>query len=139
MSVGVVQWLRRRRGARGASAVELALLTPLLSVLLVGAVQIGAMYTRSLELENVARDAARLASEDLDATLATIEQRATDGLDDPSGVVVTVTPAVDQPCVDRAGLPVSVAVRETHPLDVLFVTTTTVVLGAEVEFPCAFP
>jgi hypothetical protein len=46
---------------------------------------------------------------------------------------------MDRPCVGRAGLNVVVAVSEPHPLDILFVTTRTVVLGSRAEFPCALP
>ena len=69
-------WGRRRPGRdqRGAAAVEFALVTPLLLMLVLGILDFGWMIMKANLVNNAARDAARVASlagtyDDIDATL----------------------------------------------------------------------
>ncbi len=69
-------WGRRRRGRdqRGAAAVEFALVTPLLLMLVMGILDFGWMIMKANLVNNAARDAARVASlagtyDEIDATL----------------------------------------------------------------------
>jgi Flp pilus assembly protein TadG len=53
---------RRRRGDRGAVAVEFGLLAPFLILLVFGLMDFGWMFSRDMVVQNVARDAVRVAS-----------------------------------------------------------------------------
>ena len=57
-------WERRRRGRdqRGAAAVEFALVTPLLLMLVLGIIDFGWMIMKSNLVNNATRDAVRVAS-----------------------------------------------------------------------------
>lgn len=83
---------RRRRGERGASAVEFALILPIFLLLLFGIIDFGYMINRGSMINNAARDAAREAS--LNGTKAQVETVAKDGTAQVGGapnVVVKVT------------------------------------------------
>jgi hypothetical protein len=134
---------RRRRparpgGARGATAVELALVLPVLVVLLFGIVQFSISYNQKQGLHAAAREGARFAS--LPSSTATeIEARVHSAL---AGVAVTgtptvvITPAVAEPCRDRSGQPVVVEVRSAEQLSVPFVMERSVTLTGRGEFRC---
>lgn len=99
----------RRRAESGASAVEFALVLPLLIVLVVGVFEFGLNWYRTQNLASAAREGARLASVsgDKGEILARVvgAQNAFDGADiqvqflDVSGQPV----AVDPPCKGRYG------------------------------------
>jgi hypothetical protein len=121
---------------RGAAAVEMALLTPLLASLLMGAIQVGTVYSHSLAMEEAARDGARFASEQPDHTKTEIIARATASADSSAVLVVTITPDVEKPCEGREGEIVEVSLSTTETLDLLFVQTTTVTVGGNAHFVC---
>lgn len=122
---------------RGAAAVELALLTPLLVALLVGAVELTFMFHRSQDLEAAAREGARYASDDEGRTKEEIVTRTTNALSESGGVTITVDPDLDQPCEGREGDPVRVSVSVAEDLDLLFVSTVSIDLGGSAEFICS--
>lgn len=86
---------RPRRSDRGAVIVEFALVAPLLLMIVFGIVDFGWMIERSNVINNVTRDAARVAS--LDGSYAQIQTTLTDELDDigitypGTGVTVAIT------------------------------------------------
>jgi Flp pilus assembly protein TadG len=53
---------RRRRGDRGAVAVEFGLIAPFLFLLIFGLIDFGWMFSRDMVVQNVARDSVRVAS-----------------------------------------------------------------------------
>ncbi len=128
---------RARTAERGAAAIEFALLMPLLSMLLIGAIQVGTVYTHALEMEGAARDGALFASDGSDSTRAEIVARAQQTLGSPPNLVVTVTPDVDQPCDGREGEIVEVSVSRLETVDLLFVQTTTLTVEGSGAFQCA--
>jgi Flp pilus assembly protein TadG len=128
---------RRGGGERGASAVELALLTPMIGALLVGSTELALMFNRTQDLEGAAREGARYASDDDNRTKAEIATRAMSSLENAAGVTVTVDPDVDKPCDGHSGDPVSVNVSVPEDLDLLFITTVSVNLGGTASFICS--
>jgi Flp pilus assembly protein TadG len=79
----------RRVDERGASAVEFALVVPLLLMLVFGIVDFGYMINRVSLVNNAARDAAREGS--LAGTQASITATATAALDGVPGTTITVS------------------------------------------------
>jgi Flp pilus assembly protein TadG len=77
---------------RGATAVEMALLMPVLLLVLFATVDFGRMYNAQLTLTEAARDGARAAV--LGANVTTETQEAASGI---SPVTVTVTPCPAAP------------------------------------------
>lgn len=65
---------RRRRGERGAAAVEFALILPIFLMLLFGIIDFGYMINRSSMINNAARDGVRVAS--VNGTKAQVEAAA---------------------------------------------------------------
>jgi len=114
----------------------MALVAPLLVLILVAASQLGMMLNRSQELKTAARDAARLASEDVTITKSAIEARASNAAGGDS-LTISITPDTDAPCSGRAGLPVTVSVHDVQPLDVLFVGTASIDIDGSAQFLCA--
>lgn len=90
--------LVRRRGERGAAAVEFALILPIFLMLLFGIIDFGYMINRGSMINNAARDAVREAS--LGGDEVQVRGVATSALDGVPGAVVSVSCAKDDgaPC-----------------------------------------
>ena len=89
---------KMRRSQAGASAVEFALVLPVLVVLVFGIIEFGLAFGRIQGMQAAAREAARLASLGRDVTTAQVEERAFESLpplfaDPRSDLVVTVSNA----------------------------------------------
>jgi len=76
----------------GQAALELALSLPLLTVLLMGVIQVGLMVREQLQLEFVVREAARSASRSADPHTAAVEIATAVLGRAPKEVSVTVLP-----------------------------------------------
>ena len=118
---------RSRRSERAAVVVEFALIAPLLLMIVFGIIDFGWMIDRSNVVNNVARDAARVAS--LDGNRAAIRAVATHELTDigvtypgpDATVTITCTTPAGVTCNDSdfdakavAGSAVRVTVSYTH-------------------------
>lgn len=80
----------RRRGDRGAAAVEFALVLPLLITLLFGMIDFGFAINRYTVINNATREGVRAAS--LSGTQSDVEKVVKDALSDlPGTVTVTVS------------------------------------------------
>jgi hypothetical protein len=123
---------------RGASAVEFALVLPLLLLLVFGIVQFSIAFNRAQGLHAAAREGARLASLP-QTTSSQVYDRVTSSL---SGVPlegppdITVNPPAAQPCKDRAGQTVTVTVRAVTYLDIPFWGQVSKTLTGRGEFRC---
>jgi Flp pilus assembly protein TadG len=100
----------RSRRERGAAAVEMALVLPLLILLLGGIIDFGRAFMTEVILTNAAREGSRMALIDRDATTAasSIDTRATaaaNGID-----TVTVTPTPSDGCSASGATQVTVEV-----------------------------
>lgn len=122
---------RVRRDERGASAVEMALVSPFLVVLVLGIVTFGIVFAQSMSVQNGAHAAARLGAAEDTATCAEMVAEAValanEGVameDNPVGpgdVAVTVggAPCSDPPC-EGAGEDAAVKVVISYAAEPFF-------------------
>jgi Flp pilus assembly protein TadG len=82
--------IRRRTGSRGASAVEFALILPILILLLFGIIEFGRGYNARNTITHAAREGARAAAVD-DGSLATATAAVVGAAPNLSGLTVTVS------------------------------------------------
>lgn len=126
----------RIRDERGAAAVELALVLPILIVLVFGIFQFSLAYNRQQGLHAAAREGARIASLP-DTTSAEIATRVEDALagvfDDPADYDTNVDPG---PCEGRSGETVVVTVTADNTIDIPMFGSPSVTLTGRGEFRC---
>ena len=126
---------RHRTRERGATAVEVALLTPLLATILIGIMEFGGLYASQQDLRAATREGARLAADpavDRDTVILQTEYNVAH----LSDVTITVDPDVELPCDGRDGLEVTVRAEMPETIDVLFVGRAHRTLYAESTFLC---
>lgn len=114
--------MRSRRGERGAAAVEMAIVLPLLILLLGGIVDFGRAFMREVILTNAAREGARVAQLTADpAQIPNITTRAKAAADiDPTATItVTVTNDVGD-ATACTGTATQVTVLVSAPFDWTF-------------------
>jgi hypothetical protein len=129
---------RVSRRESGASAVEFALVAPVLILLVFGIVQFSITYNRQQGLHAAAREGARLASLP-QTTTSEITDRVHDALDGiplDSPPEIRITPSGSQPCSLRSGQTVRVEVRATTNLDIPIWGQQALTLTGKGEFRC---
>jgi Flp pilus assembly protein TadG len=106
--------VRRKRDDEGASAVELALVMPVLLLILFGIIEFGLAFSRNIAITNAAHEGARVVS--LDGADAEETVRRTSGFaeDEQDDIAVTV----DSDC-DGSGVDAQVSVHYEHEFTVL--------------------
>ncbi|MCZ7525581.1 MAG: pilus assembly protein [Acidimicrobiia bacterium] len=128
-----------RRSERGAAAIELALLLPLLVVIVFGIVEFSIAFNRQQGLHAAAREGARLASLP-QSTTGEIRTRVDESLQGvlPAGHArtITVSPSGSRPCQGRSGETVTVTVRTDNDVVVPVWDSFTVTLTGRGEFRC---
>lgn len=123
---------------RGAAAVELALVLPVLVLLVFGIVQFGILFNRQQAIHAAAREGARLASLPQTDTNE-IDQRVTDAL---TGVPLGNTPTIAispngaKPCEGNSGDPVVVTVSLDTTIDIPLLGVMNRTLTGRGEFRC---
>lgn len=80
-----------RNDQRGASIVELAFVTPVLLLLLIGVIDMGRAYYLSIEVANAAFAGAQYGVKSQDTSLTDIEAAATNDASDVPGISATAT------------------------------------------------
>lgn len=129
---------RSRSSERGASAVEFALVLPVLAILLLGIIQFSITYNQKQGLHAAAREGARFAS--LPSSEQTeIQARVTaalDGIPLSGTPTIAITPSDTFPCEDRQGDSVVVTVSTSEQLSIPLVMERTVTLTGRGEFRC---
>ncbi len=109
-----------RTDEKGASAVELALVLPILIMILFGIFQFGLVFNSYLAITHAAREGARLASVDKYSEALVIE-RATPAT--PTSVTISY------PNGKLEGQPVKVTVNDDFTLEIPFFGTTNIPLS----------
>ncbi len=130
----------RTRDQRGAAAVELAIVLPILILLVFGIIQWSIYFNRLQGLQAAAREGARVAALP-QTTQSDVNAKVTSAL---AGVlpttqspVVTVNPGSGNPCDLRAsGSRVTVTVKANTDLDIPLWGSQTVTLTGKGEFKC---
>lgn len=133
------QAVRRCRGERGASAVEFAIILPLLILLVFGIAEFSIAYNRAQGIHAASREGSRIAALP-QTTQEEIDTRVRDLLEgvlpDTSLVSVDITPDVERPCNLRAGETVTVDVSFDHDIEIPLWGQQTVTLTGTGEFRC---
>jgi hypothetical protein len=124
---------------RGAAALELALVLPILVLLVFGIIQFAITYNRAQGLHAAAREGARVASLP-HITQSDIEDRVIAALEgvlaDPGDVDITVSPGAGRPCNLRTGENVVVQVEYPHQIEIPLWGTEDLTLRGRGEFRC---
>ena len=141
-NIATLRTALRRRGERGAAAVEFAIILPILIVLVFGIVEFSIAYNHQQGLHAAAREGARVASLP-QSDQATIDARVRSALQgvlsatDIQNATITVTPSGNQPCDSAApGTDVVVTVSAPDQLAVPLITNKTITLTGRGEFLC---
>ena len=142
--LGGVEPARRSRSgrdanrSRGAAAVELALVLPVLVMILFAIVQFSISYNQKQGLHAAAREGARFASlpTSTDTQIRTRVTSALAGVTVTGTPTITITPSTTQPCLNRQGQSVVVQVSSTERVSVPLVITRNVTLTGKGEFRC---
>lgn len=129
----------RGRDETGATAVEFALVLPILILLLFGIIQFSIAYNRLQGLHAAAREGARVASLP-HTSRSQIDQRIRDALDgvitDPAAVTISVTPGATRPCEHRSGETVLVTAEYSTDIDIPLWGNQALTLTGEGTFRC---
>jgi Flp pilus assembly protein TadG len=118
--------LHRLRAERGASAVEFALVLPLLVMLVLGIFEFGLAYNTKITLTHAAREGARAQATGHDGIAATKDAA---GDLDASQITVTTTPCT-------AGNPTTVTASYDFAFDFAIVHAGTVTLSSKGVMRC---
>jgi Flp pilus assembly protein TadG len=123
---------------RGASAVEFALVAPILILLVFGIVQFSITYNRQQGLHAAAREGARIASlpQTTSSQITSRVNAALDGIPLDGAPSITITPNASQPCNLRSGQTVKVTVQATTNLDIPLWGNQPLTLTGKGEFRC---
>jgi Flp pilus assembly protein TadG len=133
---------RRRRSERGSTAVEFAIILPVLILLVFGIIEFSIAYNHQQGLHAAAREGARVASlpQSDQATITARVRSALQGVlsaTDIQNATITVTPSANQPCSSAApGTDVVVTVSAPNQLDIPLFTNSTMTLTGRGEFLC---
>ena len=103
-------WRKMRTARRGGAVVEMAVVTPLLLMILLGTIEFGYVFMMEQSITNAAREGCRMATLGGTITDAEIQKRIHDSLA-PTGLNVTTSMITITPATVANGQVVQVAVR----------------------------
>lgn len=104
-------WLRHRRGERGQSIVELAIVTPFLLLLLMGTVDVGRVIFAYIALEDAVQEGTVFRTHNPDEGLAVVTARVQSSSNHPEVTTSTVSMTACDPA--------TVSVTATYSLQIL--------------------
>ena len=136
----MIRTLQRRRDQRGAAAIEMAIVLPILILLVFGIIEFSIYFNRLQGLQAAAREGARVAALP-QSSQSDIKDTITSSLSGvlPSGEapVITVSPSSGNPCDLKApDSRVTVTVAANTNLDIPLWGNQTVTLTGKGEFKC---
>jgi Flp pilus assembly protein TadG len=118
----------------GVAAVEFAIISVVLIMILTGVISFGIVYSKYQVFQGAAREGARYAA--VRATEAEVQQRVRDAAGDYAGDIVTPI-TVSRVCDgDSIGEPVTVSWSQSFSLQVAFVPLPTVTRDISAVFRC---
>jgi Flp pilus assembly protein TadG len=124
---------RLRASAEGAELIEMAIVTPLLLLLILGIVDFGFLFQRYVVLTNAAAEGARVASlpgyTPADVTARVAAYAANGGINPADGPVNTVTVAVALPGPGGAGAWPGSQVTVTHIYNLQYLGAVAALVG----------
>ena len=132
--------LLRKRDQRGAAAVEMAIVLPVLVLLIFGIIQWSIYFNRLQGLQAAAREGARVAALP-QSTQSDVKAKVTDALDGvlPSGATTTITvsPSSSNPFdLQPSGTSVTVTVKVNTDLNIPLWGSQTVTQTGKGVFKC---
>ena len=139
--------VRKARADEGASAVEFALVLPVLILILFGIIEFGVAFAQQLSLNSGARQGARLGvvgdKTCGDVAAAAIDAAQAIGLDTTKIVVTTsinnapdCASATDKPCLGHRGDPLKVALSYPGSISIPLYGNVSVAIKGQGEFRC---
>jgi Flp pilus assembly protein TadG len=131
--------MKQHRNERGAAAVEMAIVLPILILLVFGIIEFSIAFNHKQGLHAAAREGARfgaLPQNSQDEIIARVED-ALDGVADPDDVTITVTPNIAHPCdLQSPDARVKVTVSMPYQANVPLADLAPVTLTGSGEFRC---
>jgi Flp pilus assembly protein TadG len=130
---GLLSRLRRRLASEdGVAAVEFAIVSTVLFLVLFGILEFGQTYSKYEVLQGAAREGARRAA--VRATPGDIVQAVYDSADP---YTLTNSPAIDRPCTDETvGEPVTVSWEQIFEINIPFMPPATITREIRGVFRC---
>src|SRR5438309_158788 len=122
----------RIRREDGAAAVEFAIVSTVLFMIVFGIIEFGRTYSQYEVMQGAAREGARRAA--VGASVTQIQDAVTQAADP---YTLTNPPAVDHTCTeDTVGQPVTVSWTQTFQISIPFVPPATITRTIEGTFRC---
>jgi len=128
---------RWSRSERGAAAVELALVFPILILLIFGIVEFGRAYNTKLQISAAVREGARgLALGDTLTQVKSTVTNAAPGLDATALAAPGAVTTSASPCLPGTSATVTVSYPFTYSVPLLFDVSSTITLSATGAMRC---
>ena len=123
----------RRLGREdGAAAVEFAIVSTILFLIVFGIIEFGRTYSQYEVMQGAAREGARRAA--VGASLSQVQQAVTQAADP---YTLTNTPSMDRTCTpDTTGQPVTVSWTQTFQISIPFIPPATINRTIKGVFRC---
>jgi len=122
----------RIRREDGAAAVEFAIVSTILFMIVFGILEFGRTYSQYEVLQGAAREGARRAA--VGASLSQVQQAVAQAADP---YTTTTTPTADRTCTpDQTGQPVTVSWQQTFQISIPFLPPATITRTIKGVFRC---
>ena len=124
--------IRRLAGERGAAAVEFAIVSTILFMIVFGIIEFGRTYSQYEVLQGAAREGARRAA--VGASVSQVQSAVTQAADP---YTLSNTPAVDHTCTgSTVGQPVTVSWTQNFQISIPFIPAANITRTIKGVFRC---